>query len=546
MKLYEALARGIQNEGVTDCFALLGDANMHWAGAQSELGMNFIYTRHEHAAVAGAAAYARSTRKTGFASVTCGPGLTQILTILPIAVRARIPLVILAGEAPLKKAWYNQGIDQAPFVEACGAIYVPVHDQTTALEALHKAFATAKERRVPVVLGVPFDLQKENYFGPQEHPISTQLYTAAPPVSPDQSQIAKAAAWINAARKPVILAGLGAVAAEAKPACVALAEKAGALLATTLPAKGLFYDQNYSLGVAGGYASEAAKEVFKQTDLVIAIGSRLASHAFNGGKLTPKAKIIHLDTDPQTHVQGRKAADLLVPSDAKLGAEALTKAIENKDGWRSAKMQQRTAAALNIPDTSTTPDGFLHPMAVVKTLADVISKDCHIISTSGHCAYYVAQMSHHPQDHFTVIRDFGAIGNGTSWALGIATAYPDRPVVLIDGDGSALMHIQELETIARHEMKVLIVVLNDGAYGSEIHKLRADGISEEGAVFGRPNFAGIAKGFGFEGRTVTDLKTLTGGFQAFHTVKRPSLWDVHISDQVASPQIMAAHRGTRP
>ena len=96
MKIYEALAKVFHTLDLGTCFALLGDANMHWAGALSDLGARFIYTRHEHAAVAAATAYARNSGKVGFATVTCGPGLTQVMTILPIAVRARVPLVLFA------------------------------------------------------------------------------------------------------------------------------------------------------------------------------------------------------------------------------------------------------------------------------------------------------------------------------------------------------------------------------------------------------------------------------------------------------------------
>jgi len=95
-------------------------------------------------------------------------------------------------------------------------------------------------------------------------------------------------------------------------------------------------------------------------------------------------------------------------------------------------------------------------MAVVKRLSEVIPNRCHIVNTSGHCAYYTAQMNHHPQSHYTVIRDFGAIGNGSSFAMGIAEAHPERPVVLLDGDGSALMNIQELETMQRHQMHIRV------------------------------------------------------------------------------------------
>lgn len=542
MKLYEALADAFLREGIQTCFALLGDANMHWAGAMAERDIEFIYTRHEHAAVAGAAAFARATRSVGCATVTCGPGLTQIMTILPIAVRARIPLVIFAGEAPLRKAWYNQGIDQAPFVTACGAEYRALHDPADMVAGVHEAFLTAKRSGIPVVLGVPFDLQQLPAGEAPPQPVSDDLFKPPAPIEPDADSIAEAAEWISASERPVVLAGLGAVDADAKAACISLAQRTGALLATTLPAKGLFLDQDYCLGVAGGFATERAKEIFVEADLVIGLGTRLAAHAFDGGKLTPQARVIHIDIEPQEHVQGRKAADLLIRSDARLGAEALSRSLEQRERWRTPEMQGRTAKALELPDVTATPDGALHPMAVVKKLAEIIPPSCHVVNTSGHCAYYTAQMNKHPQSHYTVIREFGAIGNGTSFAIGLAAAHPDRPIVLIDGDGSALMHIQELETIKRHDLSILIIVLNDGAYGSEVHKLKADGVTLVGSVFGRPDFAGIGQGFGLKGETWTDLDGMPESFDEFMSDRAPAIWDVHISDQVASPQVLKAHK----
>ncbi len=540
MKTYEALATAFAREEIGTCFALLGDANMHWAGASAELGVPFVYLRHEHAAVAAATAYARTTGRVGVASVTCGPGLTQVMTILPIAVRARLPLVIFAGEAPLRKPWYNQGIDQAPFVEACGAKYRALHDPTTMLAEVHQAFADAARLRVPVVLGVPFDLQKDRWEGTAEHPTSASLYQSPKPQGPAPSDVQKAADWIAEAQRPVVLAGLGAL--EARNACVTLAEKAGALLATTLPAKGLFHDCDFTLGVAGGYATEKSKDIFADADLVIAVGARMAAHTFDSGRLTPGARVIHVDLDPQEHVQGRKAADLLIRSDARRAAEALTWATAQRTGWRTPEMLKHCTDALELPDDHETPDGALHPMAVIKAIADVIPPACHIVNTSGHIAYYTAQMNRHPQANYTVIREFGAIGNGTSFAMGVAAARPDVPVVLLDGDGSALMHIQELETMQRHGMHILTVVLNDGAYGSEVHKLRADGVTLAGSVFGRPDFAGIGRGFGLAGETFTSLETLPEKMDGFLTNKAPAIWDIHISDQITSPQILKTHK----
>jgi thiamine pyrophosphate-dependent acetolactate synthase large subunit-like protein len=150
-------------------------------------------------------------------------------------------------------------------------------------------------------------------------------------------------------------------------------------------------------------------------------------------------------------------------------------------------------------------------------------------------------MPSRPQTHFLTIREFGAIGNGISFAMGVAAARPDDTIVLFDGDGSLLMHIQELETIRRHGMNILIIVLNDGAYGSEIHKLRAEGISDQGAVFGRTDLAAIARGFGLAGERIADLALLPGLIDDFAKSGGAAVWDVPISDQVASPVIRRAH-----
>lgn len=542
MKTYEAIAQAFHRENLGTCFALLGDANMHMAGALSELGTSFIYTRHEHGAVAAATSFARATGKVGFATVTCGPGVTQLMTILPIAVRAKLPVVVFAGEAPVRKAWYNQKIDQAPFVEACGARYIALHDADQMIRDIHRAIAIARQEKTAVVIGVPFDLQQDPYHGELDDPLSEEISGLSAPCEPRNDDIMQAASWVNDAKRPVLLAGLGAVDAKAHNACLAFADKAGALLATTLPAKGYFHHQNYSLGMAGGFATEAAKEIFAQADLVIAVGARLAHHAFNGGALTPHARVIHLDLDPQLEVQGRKAADLLVKTDARLGMEALTSAITAQTGWRDEAMKTKTAQALILPDDQETEDGLLHPMAVIKALSSLIPADCHLINTSGHSAYYSAHLNQHPQSHFTVIREFGAIGNGTSFALGVAAAFQGRPVILIDGDGSALMHIQELETMARHELPILTIVLNDGAYGSEVHKLRSDGVTLAGSVFGRPNFAAIGDGFGLTGHHITSLEHLPEKMASFLANPRPHIWDIVISDTIASPQILAAHK----
>lgn len=541
--VFDHLARVVRNEGVDTGFALLGDANMSFATRLADGGCRMIYVRHEHAAVAAAMAFARKTGTVGFATVTCGPGLTQLMTALPAAVRARIPMVVLAGEAPIGQAWYNQAIDQGPFVTATGAAYHALHHVPRMPEAIRDAFLQARRERRPVVLGVPFDLQHQPWTGPADLPVpSAALMPRLSPVPPHPDDLAAAAAIAAGARRIVVMAGMGAVEAGAGPACRALAERLDALLATSLPARGLFHDDPYSIGVAGGFSSDVARDCMAQADLVIAVGCSLARHNADAGKLWPRARVLQIDIDPVAISQGRIAADAHLRADARLGAAALAAAVPARAAdWRNPALARRIAETPFDASTFAPEPGLHDPRAAVAALESALPGDWEMVNSSGHCSYYFAHMPSRPQDRFLTIREFGAIGNGTSFAMGVAAARPDRPVVLFDGDGSVLMHVQELETMRRHGMQVLIVVLNDGAYGSEIHKLRADGLSDAGAVFGRPDFAAIARGFGLGGATVTDLAAIPALVRDFAAGTGPVVWDVPISDRVFSPVIRRAH-----
>jgi thiamine pyrophosphate-dependent acetolactate synthase large subunit-like protein len=119
--------------------------------------------------------------------------------------------------------------------------------------------------------------------------------------------------------------------------------------------------------------------------------------------------------------------------------------------------------------------------------------------------------------------------------MGVAAARNDGKTVMFDGDGGFLMHVQELETVRRHGPKLLFVIFNDGAYGSEVHKLRADGIDDSGSVFGRTDLAAMAQGFGLRGANITDVSQFRPLFDAYRAQDVAEVWNVHISDRVANP-----------
>jgi acetolactate synthase I/II/III large subunit len=537
--LYDVLAEAFIAEGIDTHFTLLGDANMHWATIMAEQHrVETIHARHEHCACAMASAYAYVTGRVGVASVTHGPGFTQTMTALATAARGHIPLVIFAGETPTSAVWTLQHIDQAPLALGSGARYIPIQSMNHALDRVREAFTVARGESMPVVLGVPTDLQRTPYPNAPVYRSAASIMPHPESLVADQKSIEAIAAMIEAAERPIVIAGRGAVMAGAKAALQELAVKSGALLSTTLPARCLFDGDPSSLGIAGGWSSDAAFKLFNACDLVIAVGASLNGHTSSAGRLYPEAKIVQIDRAPQPLRDGRVVAHYHMRADAKAGVEAINKILSQRGasriGYRTPDVLQTISQSA---DTAAYPiePGTLDPRLVVQAIDSVIPKDWFVVGGSGHCAYFAAtNMAHRPPELFASIRDFGAIGSNIAHAIGIAVARKDRRIVLLDGDGSLLMHIQELETIRRHGLPMLIVALNDGAYSSEVHKLRADGFSARQVQFGRTDFAAIARGFGLRGQTVTELNQLQPLFDAHLKHDLAEIWDIPISGEVLS------------
>src|ERR1700753_3070365 len=254
-KLYEALAEAFLAEGVDTQFVLMGDGNMHWPTAFAKLpGVETVHVRHQHATAGAATAYNVATNKVAVASVTCGPGLTQLMTALPTADRARLPMVVFAGEAPINPTYYNQAIDQAPplasavrprlpmvvfagespinakyynqaidqapLVTATGARYIAAHSVPRMMDYVREAFHIAKHERQPVVIGIPYDLQKVEHMSNQPYETSEMYKPKVGRMHPDPELVAEAVERLAAAKRPIILGGRGALRSGARDAVI--------------------------------------------------------------------------------------------------------------------------------------------------------------------------------------------------------------------------------------------------------------------------------------------------------------------------------------
>ena len=545
----DILAQAFAAEGVDTLFTLMGDANMYWSAAMADhQRARLIHARHEHCAVAMVDAYARASGKVGVASVTCGPGNTQIMTALTMAARGNAPVVVFAGDAPIDSPWYLQQIDQAPLALATGAAFIPIRTIGRALDCVREAFYVARLERRPVVLSVPLDLQKEPFPSRPDYTPSTDLMPRAQIIPPDPAAVDEVASMIASAERPVVIGGRGAIWSGARQALEAFAEESGALLATTLLAKGLFDGNPFAFDIAGGFSTDLGREFFAESDLVIGFGAGLGHYTTDGGRLYPKAKVVQVDINPRGLWQGLRTADLHIRADARATAEAVTRRLREhgirRPGWRSNVVAARIAA--DLPDAkefSVTP-GTLDPRPVLREIDDTVPKDWDVVVAGGHCfSFTMTHLKGRPGGKYHIPIDFGAIGSGLSAAIGVAVARGNDKVMLIDGDGSLYQHIQELETVRRHGLKLLICILNDGGYGAETHKFRSTGGDPNHATHGRGDIAAIARGFGLEAARVTEMGQFERLFRNYQQSPGSMLWDVHIDDLIPSRHFRRVHYG---
>jgi thiamine pyrophosphate-dependent acetolactate synthase large subunit-like protein len=235
---------------------------------------------------------------------------------------------------------------------------------------------------------------------------------------------------------------------------------------------------------------------------------------------------------------GLPTADVSLRCDAKAGTEAVLDALRKvgvtSSGYHTEALARRIATEKPDPREYPIDPGTFDPRDVVAELDKVVPHDWDIVSGGGHSAYFTTLMRGRSPRNFYTLREFGAVGNGLSFALGIAAARPPGKVLLIEGDGGFMMHIQELETLKRHGFKILIGVMDDGGFGAEVHKFRADGLDPREVMFGRSDFAAIAKGFGLRGTNITGLDQFASLMKSYEAGNLSEVWNIPISDKVLS------------
>jgi len=546
MKVYEALARAFAAEGTRRVFGMMGDGNMHWMQALDDVGVDLVEVRHEGAGLGMADGWARASHTPGVATATCGPGVTQLGTALVTAARAESPLVAFVGESPTADEEYNQRYDQARFAEACETAFVRVLSPETAEDAVRKAFYIARTEFRPVMLSAAMDLQQKAMpEGEEPYVPSTSLITTDP-MAPNQAALLRAVEIIAASRKPVIVAGRGAVWADAREAVLRLGERLGALLATSLMAKTWLAGEPYHAGISGFYGTRAAIELFEEADCVIGVGASLNRYTTEQGYIFPNARYVQLDTKPHLLMGGGRVADCYVQGDARLAVEALTQLLGDRGaaspGYRTPEVQAKLANQFADPTPFTIEPGALDPRDVCRALDEVLPATIDLVSGSGASAGFAVMLMNRPRSLYLAGHFFGCIGQMLPAAMG-AVSCTGRPAVLLDGDASILMHLAEIETAVRQRLPLLIVVLNDQALGSEYHKMVSTHMRAELATITTPNIGAVAVAFGGRGCLARTVDEVRSAAQEWLASPGPMVIDARISRAVPTIPYRRLHYG---
>jgi thiamine pyrophosphate-dependent acetolactate synthase large subunit-like protein len=534
MKVYEAIAEVVRREGTRAVFGLMGDGNLKLVPYLTEdLDIPFYGSRHEGGAVAMADAHARMSGEVGVSTFTQGPGLTNALTALVTARRAGTPMVVLSGDTPRAVAGHPQDIKQEPLFAAAE---IPVQElgADDAAVAVAAAFARARAERRPIALNLPTDLQEMETSAPGAQALPTAGVEAA---VPDPVELDAAVVALEAAQRPIVLAGRGAWFAGAEAAVGELADRTGALIAHSLPLKGWLAGHSWNLGIAGGFATETAKELIGDADGVLVLGAGLNHFTSRGGTLfDPGATIIHCDVEPAAF--GRfLTPSLTIRGDAAAVAAALSERLAVRQGYRTDAVAAKLGAARERPTPDEGEPGAIDPRALSARIDAMIPADRNLIVDGGHFAGFPSMAIGVPEPGSYVFPlDFGSIGLSLGAAVGAAVARPDRITAVGIGDGGLMMSLGELDTAIRYSLPLLVVVYDDGAFGAEMHFLRMLGIPDAESLFETPPLAEVARGMGADAFTIHTLADLDPIAERLATgLERPLLLHCTVGRNIRAP-----------
>ncbi|MDD5021303.1 MAG: biosynthetic-type acetolactate synthase large subunit [Endomicrobiaceae bacterium] len=427
--------------------------------------LKFILTKHEQGASHMADGFARATGKVGVCLATSGPGATNLVTGLATAYMDSIPMVAFTGQVATTLIGNDafQEADTTGITRPVTKHNFLVKDVKELAQTIRQAFHIAKTGRPgPVLVDIPVDVQRATCNFIWEDLVEMRSYK--PNYEGHKGQIKKASDAINKSKKPILYIGGGVVSSNAQEEIMYLAKKANIPVTSTLLALGAFHgDEKLSLGMLGMHGTYCANMAMQNSDLIISVGSRFDDRCT--GKVcgfAPNAKIVHIDIDP-TSISKIVNVDIPVVGDAKSILTELNKTVEHKENkqWLADISKWKSEVPLQYDNSKG-----LKPQYIIEKLSEITKGEAIVVTEVGQHQMWSAQYykASAPRN-FLSSGGLGTMGFGFPAGIGAKVACPEKEVVVIAGDGSFQMNIQELATASLYGINVKIFILNNQYLG---------------------------------------------------------------------------------
>jgi acetolactate synthase-1/2/3 large subunit len=542
-----AIAAELKRQGVRAVFTLMSEETAKLIVEVDRQGIALYSTRHDSTAAGMSDGFARASGEVGVAIVGRGPGLTNALNPLITAAKADTGIVVLVGDTVIGVAdparakgaraeRVGKHIDQTALLAAANVPSVTLRSPATAVADLAEWFARARSGGA-VIVNLPSDVLEAEAPTPAANRAASSVSAVKVPADDQIGLVADLLGESWAARHPVILAGYGAVRSGAHDELTRLGDLTGSLMATSLLANSFFRSDPYNIGVVGTMSTALGSELVAQADLILAFGASLNPYTTYRGDLVRGARVVQFDSEPQA--PGRyHPAEISVIGDAQLAAAALVKELERR-GHKSAGYRTPEIAARirefkpNDGLTDHSDRNGLDPRMVMAALDRILPAERTLVIDGGHHFEFAAAHLAVPDPRgFIFPNEYFAVGCGLAAALGAAVARPDRLTVLDVGDGGMMLNLGDLDTAVRYRIPLVVVVMNDGGFGSEIHFLQVNDLPDETARYQNPSFAAVARGLGAKGLTIDSLDKLEEVPEALRGLAGPLVLDCKVTSSV--------------
>jgi acetolactate synthase I/II/III large subunit len=507
-RVADLLVRCLENEGVTCVFGIPGEENIRFTDRLARSSIRYVLVRHEQAASFMAEIYGRLTGRAGVCSSTLGPGAINLLLGTADANSNSTPMVALSAQVGLSRIYKesHQSVDLvsmfAPVTKWSGMVLTA----GAVPEMVRKAFKLAQtERPGAVFLAVPEDV--EALFVPAEL-MPLEVNTPRPD-QPSAPQIERAAAVLNGALRPIVLAGHGAARSGAADALRRFSELLGLPVATSFHGKGVFPDDHpHALGAVGFMSHDYVNFGFDEADVIISVGYELQE--FDPVRINPGGdkRIIHLSRFP-AEVDAHYGVEVGVQADISRTLDALAAATGSRFQMGASGEKIRRLLAEDLTRGAADDSFPLKPQRLVADTRAALDRTDIVLADTGAVKMWMARLYPTYEPNTCLVSNgLSTMGFALPGAIAAKLAAPDCRVLAAVGDGAFLMNSQEIETAVRERIPLTVLIWQDDAYGLIKWKMDLEIGHDVATDFSNPDFVAYAESFGARGyqvRSAADL-----------------------------------------